>query len=1006
MSSWLPSWLHSGLSGANAAAPSDTNDDQRVSVADSATVDREQQQASRERESSRARAGVSVFEQLAVLAPLAPPPAAPEPLAPAGTMLAHGADLALAPAHEPPPPVVGAPPPGLPPPPGLLLGVPPGRNEAAGSSAVPIAPAPSLIRAFGGDFRPRTADAMRQAAADKYDAPAHLSDLPQGPWDCPWEPDVERRMATAFEHAAAEMKAWHLMKGHAVVQETRRAGNTHRGPQFGLACHLHGQPPRVSADQSRQCGSAKCNCPYKIWLEWTVDGWVPCYFQKPEKSGIAPGAHNHDPVLSRAEANAHASMRGIPREFHAFIEESYDCGMQVHEINMFLHKMAARTSTEIAWTSQDIQNQFGASKADRLLDMQNTLEDLDTRQIHHKHFIGTLTGKLEGLFWVPSIDALEKFARGAKLDFADGAQPDPACPSIMKKPIIFDMTHGLTKYNMKLGVFSSVDENNKTVVLAVVLLRHEDDSSFRWAFEKFEEFFGAAPFGIFTDQDLAMKSARAAVWPNTIHFLCTFHLWKNFYEHVHGLFVSKPAAWTKAASAFWQVAKETDVRSQTEFDTNWNALRDYVATEGQGSAAKMASAASWFERIGALKKTWAARFVDTHTTFGIHSTQRAEAVNSSLKHFLASHLLLKQLVGNISSTLEMQTTKKHTEVIRQAVRLACRSHPNPIAVELAKGISPFAAEMLHNQASQAVAYTVVPVEPTGDDAAARPVYEQVFTVTHNCVASMTVASLPTNDSEVRTSGTLTAIEQGDGSITRLFSSWAQRGRMCSLRSCSCQFPKNRGVPCRHQLAVAQRLNITPAAIEDLKRSGSGYLAVHPHWRLEDPDLQLTASICRQRRPQPQASVTDGPDLSTKAAREAEITARCRQVTEIACTSRGETIRALEQLSSMVSSMRDRMVSAAEPSEAASAAAAASAAEHSEADDDGRAGAAGAAVGGNPSPAQDKRTKRLRPAAGPTATGRSTRFCARRADDDHDVVQMQLDPLHATLIGIMEARETN
>ena len=144
-----------------------------------------------------------------------------------------------------------------------------------------------------------------------------------------------------------------------------------------------------------------------------------------------------------------------------FIEQSIDCGMPIHEINVMLYKFAARTSTDITWTSQDIQNQFGASKADRLLDMQNTLEDLDTRQIHHKHFIGTLTGKLEGLF-VPSIDARE-VRSWRKLDFADGAQPDPACPSIMKKPIIFDMTHGLTKYNMKLGVFSSVDENNKTL---------------------------------------------------------------------------------------------------------------------------------------------------------------------------------------------------------------------------------------------------------------------------------------------------------------------------------------------------------------------------------------------------------------------------------------------------------------------------------------------------------------------------------------------------------------
>ena len=45
----------------------------------------------------------------------------------------------------------------------------------------------------------------------------------------------------------------------------------------------------------------------------------------------------------------------------------------------------------------------------------------------------------------------------------------------------------------------------------VVLLRHEDDSAFRWAFEKFEEFFGAAPFGIFTDQDLHEVGASGSL---------------------------------------------------------------------------------------------------------------------------------------------------------------------------------------------------------------------------------------------------------------------------------------------------------------------------------------------------------------------------------------------------------------------------------------------------------------------------------------------------------------
>jgi hypothetical protein len=86
---------------------------------------------------------------------------------------------------------------------------------------------------------------------------------------------------------------------------------------------------------------------------------------------------------------------------------------------------------------------------------------------------------------------------------------------------------------MGLGCFLSLDVESNIHLLASSLLKSEDKGTYEWIFSKFSSFFGAAPIVIITDGDTTMADALKKVWPSTVHLLCTWHLYKNFHEHIH-----------------------------------------------------------------------------------------------------------------------------------------------------------------------------------------------------------------------------------------------------------------------------------------------------------------------------------------------------------------------------------------------------------------------------------------------------------------------------------------
>lgn len=87
------------------------------------------------------------------------------------------------------------------------------------------------------------------------------------------------------------------------------------------------------------------------------------------------------------------------------------------------------------------------------------------------------------------------------------------------------------KYNLPFAPFVGVTGHGHTCVFGCAFLSDETTDTFQWVFEAFlESMGGKQPETIITDQDKAMKSAIAKVFPGAKHKNCMFHIKTKCYS--------------------------------------------------------------------------------------------------------------------------------------------------------------------------------------------------------------------------------------------------------------------------------------------------------------------------------------------------------------------------------------------------------------------------------------------------------------------------------------------
>jgi len=611
------------------------------------------------------------------------------------------------------------------------------------------------------------------------------------------------------------------------------------------ATSKHGTMQRFGCSQCKSSNKGRKACN-------TSSGWKATWevTYTPTAQGFvlwrAQFEHNHELISNMDEMRNYASGRYIPDDFYELGRLLANSGQSAAQIDKVFQHRAGAEEQEISWTYKDVYNCFCPTMEEKTLDAKGFLESLHARE------------KELGLRCEINTDEQGCLSRA----FAElpGGFDLWACGGDTNV-LLFDPTHGTNRYKFKLAAFVTVSPSGHSQVIAYAILVHEDEQSFEWAWRVFAEVFKVKPLAVFTDSDVAQKQAFAAVssveqpWEGTRHFLCIFHLSKNVYEHLHGLYVGKKKDWAIVINQFWIIAKDSDERSRSDFETTWNHFRKLVEDTANETERK-AHELDWLDGLGRTSTQWAACFVWAICTWTVHSTQRSESINAAMKGTLKVCMLLTQLDAEIIKyNANVNDRKRVVEVGRSAKQLNSKGTHGPAVESLQKKITPFAMDMLHTQSVQSRSYSSSQVDVDGFYTVKR--YDEKTPNEELCLnADGAIASM---------------VDPLDCGICDPLHDWI--GRRTNLKSCSCQYPSSHGLPCRHQLhlyTVQQILTI------DLELIGV-------KWRLLSKADQGNRVVLLRRRMIPCVSQTPGiANELTVHDRKALLAAESRALLDVAC----------------------------------------------------------------------------------------------------------------------------
>jgi len=86
--------------------------------------------------------------------------------------------------------------------------------------------------------------------------------------------------------------------------------------------------------------------------------------------------------------------------------------------------------------------------------------------------------------------------------------------------VFHDNTYKSNKFNLPCGLFSGVNRQGQTVLLAIALSAKEGTADYQWQYEMDREAAGTPPNLIFTDADPGATAAVSEVFPDALHLWC------------------------------------------------------------------------------------------------------------------------------------------------------------------------------------------------------------------------------------------------------------------------------------------------------------------------------------------------------------------------------------------------------------------------------------------------------------------------------------------------------
>jgi hypothetical protein len=541
--------------------------------------------------------------------------------------------------------------------------------------------------------------------------------------------------------------------------------------------------------------SKKTDCKWGVWVEQSTEGWIPsiCSLSKLKMNDNIGtesfDSHNHSLAATVLDVKKSAKLRGIHDEIATFCNTLHEARIRPSKIYYSALEKCDKLGIAPTFVLADIQNKYSLNSSEDWLDSSQLIQYLQdvSNQDKNRQFA-----------WGLSEDAV--------LDRIFYVLPNGiTCWEKSKKVCLFDTKHGTNRYGYKLGTFSTVDNNGRTKMLAACIIASEDEEHFQWAFHQFEKLLHGSPEVIFTDSDKAIKNAIAASWCSTTHLLCTFHLYKNFYEQCHKHFIGNNEKWKVLANKWWRLCKKSDClyESKGVFYQEWDSLSDeIVAACGQASVGLQKK--KWLDGMKSRAPQWAACFTWKYRTYGVHSTQKAESVHGVIADRFASkknsfvELIKDQERMSIEQDFRSEMSHSKGEAKDQfydslrghfiATGVGAMAAVYEPAKLYCKHLSPFARHLCATQAQSLVCFkcSIIP--------GSNCVYHtQRFLMDNNLPGG---ANFNNNSAQFSMDFGLV---HGEFTLDEF-------GHVTTTGNCSCQFYNCYGLPCGHMWAVEFQTN--------------------------------------------------------------------------------------------------------------------------------------------------------------------------------------------------------
>jgi MULE transposase domain len=575
-----------------------------------------------------------------------------------------------------------------------------------------------------------------------------------------------------------------------LMKSTFRNGTSRKGPSGNFHCNCRGKvrPSKSDADVSRANHvTLKSDCPFTLTFEQTKEGWVITGCSKPhlevarEKSVHCGSAmiHNHPLINTRSGMNINPMLRSIPPALNEKANTLHKAGLGPARIYHCLVDECRSEQMEISFTQADIKNKFASSKETLALDCTNLMENLTARHDKDSDLGFTIGHDPEG-----RLDRIFFLLQNWRNLWMNGGG----------KVVLYDTKHGTNRYGMKLGCFSLIDGTGMTRVIAASFLLCETAEMFSWVFGQFTALVGEEPQTIFTDSDAAMALAINEIWPSTTHLLCIFHLWKNFFEHISGLFKGQQDKWREVANTFWRLAKTSESSLQHTFDSDFNVLvRAVDDVLSQASEKTKNGTHKWLDSLCSRKQSWVACYTWQHCTYGIHSTQRAESMHRVIADFCSKTHTISEIAGHLETMAEKQAMKQEMMCQRNMfTQLIGTGFTDPYFIEdLLATLTLYAQNLVQAQAAQMSQYMC----EADDQQTLASLASTAYIVTRMGSPKTNLNMTERNEREQ----TLRSVDNGLGGYV---GSKEYLPHCTTLTTCSCQFPNCFGLPCRHIIRCA------------------------------------------------------------------------------------------------------------------------------------------------------------------------------------------------------------